>query len=279
MHIDPTKKLADAASTEPESLPAKEVRLAYGPERLQFGALHLPAQPGPSPVVLLIHGGFWRAPYDLSLMSGLAEDLARRGIAVWNIEYRRIGDPGGGWPETLHDVARAADYLYTLSASYPLDLQRVVTAGHSAGGHLALWLAARKTLPPESPLALAGTPLSLRGVVSLAGANDLEHVWRLGLGGNAAAELLGGDPHRRPERYAAASPAAHLPLGLPQVLVHGSADRHVPLIVSQAYAQKARDAGDQVTLLELPGEDHFAVIDPASRAWQITLEEIHKLLA
>ena len=263
----------------PDSRPGKPMRQVYGPESNQFGDLYLPAGSGMAPVVLLIHGGFWRTPYDLSLMAGLAEDLARRGLFAWNIEYRRIGDPAGGWPETLRDVARAADYLRVLATLYQLDLQRVVALGHSAGGHLALWLAARKTLAPASPLAVAETPLDLKGAVSLAGANDLEHVWRLQLGDRAAEELLNGSPQEWPERYADASPAAHLPLGIPQVLVHGSADDRVPLIVSQDYAQKARQAGDTVTLLELPGEDHFVVIDPASHAWERTCAEIDRLLA
>ncbi len=276
MHVDPREKSSDLTMPAYPSA-GQVVRLAYGPASLQFGELYVPETPGPYPVVILIHGGFWHAPYDLSLMSGLAKDLAQRGIAAWNIEYRRIGDPGGGWPETLRDVARAADYLQTLSARYNLDLQRVVTVGHSAGGHLALWLAARKDLAPDSPLNVGGTPLSLVGVVSLAGANDLEHVWQLRLGNKAAEKLLGGSPKKVPERYREASPAAHLPLGLPQVLIHGTADTHVPLIISRAYAQKATDAGDVITLIELPRADHFVVIDPESSAWEIAVAEIHKL--
>lgn len=260
-------------------MPGEPVRQVYGPEFNQFGDVYLPEGSGAFPVVILIHGGFWRAPYDLSLMAGLAENLVSRGLAVWNIEYRRLGDPAGGWPETLRDVARAADYLHMLTSFYQLDLQRVVTVGHSAGGHLALWLAVRKTLAPASPLKVAETPLPLKGAISLAGASDLEHVWRLQLGRRAVAELLNGSPQEWPERYADASPAAHLPLDIPQVLVHGSADNLVPLIVSQDYAQRAREAGDTVTLLELPGEDHFVVIDPASHAWELTCKEIDRLLA
>src|SRR5579872_5755105 len=114
------------------------IRRTYGPERLHFGDLHLPDGAGPFPTAILIHGGFWRNPYDLTLMTGLATDLARRGMVAWNIEYRRVGDAGGGWPNTLLDVARAADYILTLGAHYPLDLDKIVTIGHSAGGQLAL---------------------------------------------------------------------------------------------------------------------------------------------
>ena len=253
-------------------------KLPYGAGPQQFGELYVPSNPGPHPVVILIHGGFWRAPYGLTLMTGLAEDLAQRGIAAWNIEYRRVGDPGGGWPGTLLDVAHAADYLRTLANRYPLDLQRIVATGHSAGGHLALWLAARPRIPQNSSLAQATPPLKLTGVVSQAGAMDLEHVWRLNLGGGAAAELLGGSPNTVPERYIAASPAEHLPLGVPQALIHGTVDDRVPLVVSQDYARKARVAGDMITLIELPGADHFVLIDPTSAAWNSTVEATKKLL-
>ncbi|GAC1566836.1 MAG: hypothetical protein NVS3B14_10990 [Ktedonobacteraceae bacterium] len=133
--------------------PIKTVRLAYGPEYLQFAELYLPDRSGPHAVIPLIHGGYWRARYDLTLMVGLAEDLARRGYAAWNIEYRRIGDAGGGWPGTFLDVARAVDYLRVLAPRYQLDLQRVAPIGHSAGGHLAFWLAARPRIGADSPLA------------------------------------------------------------------------------------------------------------------------------
>lgn len=262
----------------------KGQKLPYGKEPLQFGNLYLPersenesSQSKPYPVVILIHGGFWRNRYGLALMDGLATSLARRGIAAWNIEYRRVGDGGGGWPGTLLDVAQAADFVQELAPTYNLDLQRVIPVGHSAGGHLALWLAARHRLPADSPLA-TDKPLALAGAVSLAGAVDLEHVWQLNLGNGAASALLGGDYDSVPERYAAASPAALLPLGIPQVLIHGSSDDSVPIVVSQEYAQRAKEAGDTVTLLELPGTDHFAVIDPRSTAWTAILRELETML-
>jgi acetyl esterase/lipase len=258
------------------SIPA--IQLHYGPEPLQFGELYVPDAPGPHPLVILIHGGFWRARYGLSLMTGLARDLAAHGIAAWNIEYRRIGDIGGGWPGTLQDVALAADYLRTIASMYAVDPQRVVAVGHSAGGHLALWLAARPCIAQGSPVAMGDKPLSLVGVISLAGANDLKHVWQLHLSNDVVVELLGGTPGDVPERYAAASPAALLPLGIPQVLIHGTDDVNVPLIVSRAYARKAKEAGDKVTLIELPDAEHFIVIDPHSSAWRMIVGEIEKLL-
>jgi acetyl esterase/lipase len=259
-------------STEP-------IQIAYGVEALQFGHLYLPDKDGPHPVALLIHGGFWRARYDLSLMHGLAQDLAQRGVAAWNIEYRRVGDTGGGWPGTLLDVAMAADYLHTLHLTYQLDMQRVITVGHSAGGHLALWLATRPRLPKDNPLTYTTTPLLLKGVVSLAGVADLRQAWALDLGSGATAALLGGPPQALPERYASASPAELLPLHIPQVLIHGDHDDRVPIVVSRDYAKKAIAAGDPVTLLELPGANHFILIDPHSEAWHICVEQIQRLLA
>ncbi|HEX5504508.1 MAG TPA: alpha/beta hydrolase [Thermomicrobiales bacterium] len=255
-------------------------RHAYGPAPAQCGDLRLPAGAGPCPVVILIHGGYWRARYGLDLMDGLGDDLARRGVASWNIEYRRVGEAGGGWPGTFQDVSRAADTLRDLATRHPLDLARVVAVGHSAGGHLALWLAARPRLDPAARRLLAPGPPDppLAGVVGLAGVNDLALAWRLGLSNGAAGELLGGGPDTVPGRYAAASPAALLPLGVPQVLLHGSADADVPLELSTAYAAAATAAGDTVRLRELPGVDHFAPIDPHSAAWGVALAELLPLL-
>jgi len=267
----------------------KPLRLVYGPETQQFGDLYVPNEPGPHPIVILIHGGYWRARYGLDLMNSLAEDLAKRGFAAWNIEYRRVGNPGGGWPGTFLDVALATDYLRKLAPSYALDLQRVVPIGHSAGGHLALWLAARPHIPlfaQHSPLAGSqlpddkeetASPQALAGAISLAGVVDLEMAWRLHLSNDAVVELLGGNISDVPERYVAASPATLLPLGVPQVLIHGTNDDSVPIQLSQAYANAARTLNDPLTYIELEGVDHFDVIDPHSHAWAITMNELQKL--
>ncbi len=257
-------------------------RLFYGPETLQFGELHLPRSQEIHPVVILIHGGFWYNSYGYTLMTSMADDLARQGVAAWNIEYRRIGDNGGGWPGTFLDVAKAADYLRAIADRYQLDLNRVVTMGHSAGGHLALWLAARRKLALDSPLAVANShdvpPLALRGAISLAGVNDLKRSWQLNLGGGAATELLGGSLTRFPERYAAASPAALLPLGIPQVLVHGTEDDRVPYAMSSGYLADAQTAGDDIQLITLQGEEHFVLIDIRSTAWKKTVQALRGLL-
>lgn len=262
------------------------IRLAYGAEKLQFGELHLPAGAGsrPHPTVVMIHGGFWHTPYGYTLMTGLAEDLAQRGIAVWNIEYRRVGDRGGGWPNTLTDVARSADYLYTIAPTYEIDLQRVVTIGHSAGGHLALWLAARPKIAGDSDLAVNKQeennygPLQLAGAISLAGVSNLEMCWKLKLGNGAAADLLGGSPTKFPERYAAASPTAMLPIVVPQILIHGTEDDRVPHSMSEAYTSAAQAAGDKVRFITLKGVEHFALIDAHSVAWDTTVEALRMLL-
>ena len=251
-------------------------RITYGPDPLQFGELHLPTNGTSHPVVLLIHGGFWRNPYTLSLMDGLARDLAQRGIAAWNIEYRRLGDASGGWPDTMLDVARAADFLRTLAPQYHLDMRRVIPIGHSAGGHLALWLAARHRIS-QGPLKTLN-PLPLTAAISLAGAIDLKLTARMHLGNDAAVELLGGTPQDVPERYTAASPAALLPLGILQVLVHGTRDDRVPLDMSRVYTAKATQAGDTIHLQEIAGADHFALIDSTSNAWKLTLSELQQIL-
>ncbi|MGN6698453.1 MAG: alpha/beta fold hydrolase [Thermomicrobiales bacterium] len=260
-------------------------RIRYGTEPTSFGELVVPVGSGPYPIALLVHGGFWRTPYDLTLMTGLASDLAARGYGAWNIEYRRVGDPGGGWPGTLADVACATDFLRTLAPDYGLDLARTVAIGHSAGGHLALWLAARPSLSP-SALGPSKTlrdltgpaALPLAGVISLAGVADLVDGYQRGLSRGAVAELLGGSPAQLPERYTATSPAALLPLGVSQALIHGTADDQVPVVQSRVYAAAARAAGDSVRFRELPGVDHFALIDAASDTWASVVEDRARLL-
>lgn len=259
------------------------VRLTYGSDSQHFGELHLPYVPETAhshqshPLVILIHGGFWHTPYDYTLMTGLADDLARRGIAAWNIEYRRVGDPGGGWPNTLLDVANATDAVGSFAPTYHLNVRRVVAVGHSAGGHLALWLAARPRIPQSDILANTATPLALSGVISQAGVSDLEMGWQRNLGSGAVAALLNASPDKKPARYAVASPAAMLPLGVPQVLVHGTADDRVPYEMSQSYLARAQTAGDNIQLITLPDVDHFALIDPSSQAWKLTVDALKHL--
>jgi acetyl esterase/lipase len=243
-----------------------DARLAYGTTRHQFGELRLPAGAGPHAVAVVIHGGYWRARYDLEHISHLSAALAAVGVATWSLEYRRLGHRGGGWPGTFLDVAAGADYLRTLARSYPLNLGRVVAVGHSAGGHLAAWLAGRRRIAADSPLFVA-EPLHLLGVAPLAGVLDLRRAWELRLSGGVVKRLVGGTPEHLPERYAAGSPAELLPLGARQILLHGTADDSVPYEISQDYVAAARDVGDDATLIPLPDAGHFELIDPRSQEW------------
>jgi len=226
--------------------------------------------------VIVIHGGFWRMRYDLSSIGHLAAALTARGLATWTIEYRRVGHVTGGWPYTLLDVAAAADHLRVLATEYPLDSERVIALGHSAGGHLALWLAARSRVGHTSPLH-APNPIPLLGAVSLGGVADLRAAWRLRLGNGAVEEFMGGAPDAYRDRYAVASPAEMLPLGVPQVLIHGVLDEPVPFTIAENYCDLALGLQDPVRLVALEGMGHFEPIDPTSEAWPFVEEAVSNL--
>jgi acetyl esterase/lipase len=214
-------------------------RHSYGDDPSQYGVLY-----GEGPVAVLIHGGFWRDRYDLTLMDALAQDLAARGWAAWNIEYRRLGS-GGGVPTTLEDVGAAIDFLETL----PVDRSRVVAIGHSAGGHLAAWAATRET--PR---------VAVTHVISQAGVLDVRRAAELGLSDNVATEFMAGHP------WSVASPIERLPLGVPTLLTHGALDDTVPLEISQRFAQASG-----ATLIVEPDEGHFGHIEPDNPLWKAVL--------
>ena len=229
-------------------LPASEPdqRIAYGKETSQFGDLRLPPGPGPHPVVVLIHGGCFKAAYATNRdLAAMADALRTSGIATWNIEYRRLGEAGAGWPGTYLDVGRAVDHLRQLAGPHRLDLRRVVVVGHSAGGHLAMWSAARSKLGAGSPLH-ALDPLLLRGVVNLAGPVDMT-ANIAGYEGlckdQVVTGLLGGTPASMPERYAAASPIRLVPLGVPQALIIGEHEEFVPRRSARAPTRACHRAG------------------------------------
>ena len=233
----------------------------YGSDPSQLGELFLPSGAGPHPVAIVVHGGYWRAQYDRSLMTDLCIDLGAHGLAAWNLEYRRVGS-GGGWPETFLDVAAGIDLLAALDA--PLELSRIVAVGHSAGGHLALWAASRPTLPADAP---GGNPsVHIRAAVSQAGVIDLVLAAGLVPSSTPTRALL-GDPVEHLERYVLASPRERLPLGIPQLVLHGDRDDTVSMRIATSYATAARDAGDACELRVLSHTGHFEHIDVRSHAW------------
>jgi acetyl esterase/lipase len=257
--------------------PPAEATIAYGPSPQQKAELRLPKAPGPHPVVIVIHGGCWEAPWGFDHVRSLAAALTAEGYATWSLEYRRLGDPGGGWPGTLEDVARGTEHLRAIAAERGLDLDRVIALGHSAGGQLALWLAGRHKLPPGSSLR-AADPLRLRGVVSLAGITDLATGAADRVCGDAIPRLLGGPSAERAERTRLASPIERLPLGVPQRLLCGTQDQIVPIGQARAYQAAARRAGDDVALEVIEGAGHFELVDPASAAWRAVREAVRHLL-
>lgn len=263
--------------------PAADERIAYGNDPSQFGDLRLPKSTGPSPLVIVLHGGWWHSEADLAYLGHLAAALTGEGVATWNVEFRRIGKTGGGWPATFLDVVAAADYVPTLANRFPIDPTRVVALGHSAGGHLAMWLAARHRIPRDSPIYRAPA-LSLCGAISIAGAVDLRMAQLLGFRDGfenrlVVEDLLGGNPHEVPERYAAASPADLLPLGIPQVLLHGTADDIAPIEIAESYVRRARALGDHATFVRIAQADHFDPIDPESRAFAYARDAAKDLVA
>ncbi|MFJ6798357.1 alpha/beta hydrolase [Streptomyces sp. NPDC091268] len=281
---------AEAASAFSHPTVAPDASAAYGEHPDQVVDFYAPRGesrgPGPAPLVVLLHGGAWRAPYDRHHITPLADFLARRGFAVANVEYRRgsslphqnaDGPVAGRWPETFDDVAAAMDALPALTAAAlpSADVRRVVVAGHSAGGHLALWAAARHVLPAGSPWRLPSPPV-LRGVVALAPIADFAVAEAMDVCGGASAQLLGGAEHWD-ERLPFADPAALLPTGIATTLVQGRDDIVVPPEVSEAYAAAAARAGEVVGLTLLDGVGHFPLIDPAADACAVVSEEIAQL--
>ncbi|MGQ3054116.1 MAG: alpha/beta hydrolase family protein [Roseateles sp.] len=252
--------------------PQPDHRLAYGDAPQQFGELWLPKGPGPHPVALMIHGGCWQASLPgPELLAFQADALRAAGVAVWSISYRRVGHPGGGYPGTFDDVARGADRLLTLARRYPLDLKRLVATGHSAGGHLALWAAARPRIAASSPLK-AAAPLPVPAVVAVAGIPDLAFASRNKLCGTSVDQLLGSAPTTA--LLSDTSPLALLPLRVPQALMQGTQDRIVPPAASDGYRTQAAELGDTVEVVNLDGAGHFELIAPWTPAGRQVVERI-----
>jgi len=255
--------------------PQPNATVSYGPGALQIVDVWLPKRRGPHPVVLMVHGGCWQTEIaDRRIMNWIADDLRKRGIAVWNIDYRGVDREGGGYPGTFLDAAAAADALRDHAAEYKLDLRRLVAVGHSAGGHLALWLAARPKLPEQSPLRTAN-PLPIGRVVSLGGLPDLEEAARppgSGCGTEVIAKISGGG------RWAETSVPRLAPIGARQVLVNGLQDRIIPAHYAADYAAAMRARGDGVDVRMIDHTGHVELIAPETAAWAATVREIEAAL-
>ncbi len=244
--------------------PAADVRLAYGADPNQFGDLRLPKGKGPFPVAMNIHGGFWRAKYDLAHAGHLCAVLTSKGIATWNLEYRRAGNPGGGWPGTFEDVANGFRFLPQIAKRYNLDPSKSVVMGHSAGGQLAFCLAAHEP--------------SVTRVLSLAGVLNLQQAFDLHLSNDAVVAFLGGKPSDVPDHYREADP---MRLPIPQarqVLVQGLQDDVIPPAFSRDYVEEKKKRRENVLLAEIPKADHYDLIDPRSAAWPQIEKAIAELL-
>ncbi|SCE81901.1 alpha/beta hydrolase family protein [Micromonospora chokoriensis] len=255
-----------AVLTRPAPKPDRTV--AYGDHPDQVADLRRPAGDGPArPLVVVVHGGFWRAEYDRQHTGPLAAALAAAGYPVAQVEYRRTGQPGGGWPGTLTDVLTGVAELPALAAeALPGRVSRAapVLLGHSAGGHLAMYVAAT-------------APATVAGVLALAPVADLGEAYRRDLDGGAVAALLGGGPTEVPDRYAAADPRGLVPIQTRTVVMHGSEDQQVPAEMSRDFVTAARAAGSDISLVELPGCEHFGLIDPESPAWPQVLVMLRSL--
>ncbi len=243
---------------------------AYGPASEQYGTLWLPQGNGPFAVVIAVHGGCWTLPGLQPSMDYIAEDLRKNGVAVWNVDYRPLGSNGAGYPGSFNDIADAVDYVRTLAQTYKLDSNRVVIIGHSAGGHMALWAAARYKLAPNSPL-YRKNPLALTAAISLSGIPDLKDYRDHGPAcdqPDTINHLTGANTREATTVFSDTSPSNLLPLNTPQIIVAGDQDSIVPAQFGNSYAHMAKQAGDNVEFISFPHAGHFEMIAPQSDAWQ-----------
>jgi len=260
--------------------PAPNATFAYGASASQYAELFLPAGTGPFPVAVLVHGGCWTKEFGgIAQLRNLAGALAARGIAAWNVEYRRVDEAGGGYPGTYQDMNAALDTLAAQAGRYPLDLERLVAVGHSAGGQLVQWMAGRTRIPAASPLRPAGT-LAVRRVVSLGGLADLRREADLikSSCGRDTVELAGRPEAARPDVFADTNAAELLPNGSRTILVTGELDKVAPPRVARDYARRARAAGDAAEVVILPGASHYDEVAASSASWPLVLGAIESAL-
>jgi acetyl esterase/lipase len=280
MAADPT--LAATASVQDymgQPRHAPDAVIHYGPAPAQVAELFLPKAKGPHPIVVLLHGGCFLKEFEgLAQTSAIAADLASRGYAVWNVDYRKLGEPGAGYPGTFEDVATAIDRLRDEAAKHDLDMTRVVALGHSAGGHLALWAASRGAIPAASPLHRSN-PLPLRAAISMAGIGDLKgqgRVFALPCGDDTLDRLV--DAAHRKDPYADTSPAALLPPRGKVVMVHGVFDTVMPPYTGLAFAEQVRKAGGRAEVVTIPDAGHFDVVIPSTAAWRSVVAVVEREL-
>lgn len=244
---------AEDILSKPQPQPDERVAYATGPN--QFMEVRLPHATGPHRALINIHGGFWRAKYDLVHAGHLCEALRQAGLATFNLEYRRVGNSGGGWPGTFADIRAAYRFIQQKSKTFQLDVDRLVVMGHSAGSQLALCLAAHEP--------------SLQGVISLAGVVDLRKAFTLHLSNDAVVEFMGGAPDKVPEHFAEADPMEEkLPQATKQWLIHGTIDDIVPVQFSRDYVSQKKAKGENAMLVEIPHAGHFDLINPNSDAFK-----------
>ncbi len=284
--------LAQRVSTgtlEAQAVPRADTTVVWRSGTKDLAAeLRVPAGNGPHPVAIVIHGGCWITKYaDARYMRPMAEALRQAGIASWTISYRRADEDGGGWPGTFLDVAAETRLLRDLAPKYHLDLTRVIASGHSAGAHLALWLAAQPKLPATSAIHATTPPLPIQAVVALDGPGDLvasnEGISKI-CGGNVLEQLLGSLPSAQPARWRDASPSEFLPLGVPQAMVRGSLDARLYTFGSAAgamtpYAERARRAGDSSWVVIADTTSHFTMLEPTHPAFAVVLQAMRDALA
>lgn len=279
----PTTPVQLMSPQDLQALPSRaaDFRITYRSDSSQFGELRVPPGEGPHPVVVLVHGGCFKAMYaTLKDLAPMADALKDSGIATWNIEYRRLGHPGGGWPGTYLDVSRAVDHLRTFAGQHKLDLNRVVVVGHSAGGHLAMWAASRGRVPASSGIHTAD-PLPVRGVINLAGPIDMtaniqgyERLCR----DTVITSLMGGSPETVPEHYSSASINKLVPLGVPQVVIVGEFEDFLPRPIADSYIRAATQSGDRARLIVIPRVGHFEIASPSASSWPQVVPAVRSLL-
>ena len=269
--------------SEVDNLPSKraDTIVQYGEDAMQFAELRLPEGKGPFPVVIIIHGGCWYSPYaDLQNTAAIADALRNEGYATYNVEYRRFDNTGGGWPNTILDVGYATDYLRTLAEKYPLDLTKVVSYGHSAGGHLAFWLGTRNQRVEGEDLFIPN-PLPIKGILGVGSINDLEAFEKIDTstcGEVVVVKLMGGKIADEPKRYQEASPILNLPLGVPQILLTGESDKIVPQYLGDNYTERAKKSGDVVEHIIVKDAAHHEYNAPAKTPYNFIVQGLKKLM-